>query len=99
MVLNNSESKSRDFITQTLNVGRVVSVSVLRPQLMKSFSVMPMDQHLSLNGLVLEDDKATLGSLGVHPGSLLLLKVRSKCARLRALVRSYLFVRFVHVSC
>lgn len=44
-------------------------------QLMKSFSVMPMDQHLSLNGDALTDDAATLISLGIRPGSLLLLKV------------------------
>ena len=44
-------------------------------QLMKSFSAMPMDQHLTLNGIKLTDDEATLISLGIRPGSLLLLKV------------------------
>ena len=42
---------------------------------MKSFSAMPMDQHLTLNGIKLTDDEATLISLGIRPGSLLLLKV------------------------
>jgi hypothetical protein len=41
---------------------------------MKSFSVMPLDQHLSVDGKKLEDD-STLGAAGVRPGSLLLLKV------------------------
>ena len=45
-------------------------------QLMKNFSVMPMDQHLTLNGVPLSDNEATLISLGIKPGSLLLLKVR-----------------------
>ena len=36
---------------------------------------MPMDQHLSLNGVALVNDEATLRSLGIRPGSLLLLKV------------------------
>ena len=36
---------------------------------------MPMDQHLTLNGVALADDEATLISLGIRPGSLLLLKV------------------------
>ena len=44
-------------------------------QLMKCFSVMPMDQHLTLNGIPLTEDEATLISLGIRPGSLLLLKV------------------------
>ena len=43
---------------------------------MKCFSVMPMDQHLTLNGIALTKDEATLISLGIRPGSLLLLKVR-----------------------
>lgn len=42
---------------------------------MKSFSVMPMDQHLSLKGTPLTDDAATLSVLGVRPGCLLMLKV------------------------
>ena len=42
---------------------------------MKAFSVMPLDQHLSANGVTLENDNATVGSVGVRPGSILLLKV------------------------
>lgn len=42
---------------------------------MKSFSVMPMDQHLTLNGIPLTNNAATLRSLGIRPGSLLLLKI------------------------
>ena len=37
---------------------------------------MPMDQHLTLNGVTLSDNEATVRSLGIRPGSLLLLKVR-----------------------
>ena len=37
---------------------------------------MPMDQHITLNGVPLTDNEATLISLGIKPGSLLLLKVR-----------------------
>ena len=44
-------------------------------QLMKSFSVMPMDQHLALNGVPLSNNDATLLTLGIKPGSLLLLQV------------------------
>ena len=40
---------------------------------------MPMDQHLSLNGVALTDDTATVISLGIRPGSLLLLKVDCYC--------------------
>jgi len=36
---------------------------------------MPMDQHLSLNGVALTEDTATVMSLGIRPGSLLLLKI------------------------
>ena len=42
---------------------------------MKSFLVMPMDQHLTLNGIPVTDDAATLRSSGIRLGSLLLLKV------------------------
>ncbi|XP_066296136.1 ubiquitin carboxyl-terminal hydrolase 48-like [Branchiostoma lanceolatum] len=47
----------------------------LKIQVMNAFSVAPFDQHLILNGHTLVDDVATLGSLGVQPGSVLLLKV------------------------
>ena len=36
---------------------------------MKSFLVMPMDQHLTLNGIAVPDDAATLCSLGIRLGS------------------------------
>ncbi|KXJ21295.1 ubiquitin carboxyl-terminal hydrolase 48 [Exaiptasia diaphana] len=47
----------------------------IKLELMKSFSVMPMDQHLSLKGIPLSDDAATLSTLGVRPGCLLMLKL------------------------
>ncbi|XP_035696880.1 ubiquitin carboxyl-terminal hydrolase 48-like [Branchiostoma floridae] len=47
----------------------------LKIQVMNAFSVAPFDQHLILNGRMLVDDVATLGSLDVIPGSVLLLKV------------------------
>jgi hypothetical protein len=50
------------------------SVRDIKLELMKLYSVMPLDQHLSLNGKVLEDGE-TLGAAGVRPGSILLLKV------------------------
>lgn len=42
---------------------------------MHAFSVAPFDQNLSLDGKILSDDTATLGSLGVIPESVILLKV------------------------
>lgn len=45
------------------------------PQIMHAFSVAPFDQNLSLDGKILSDDTATLGSLGVIPESVILLKV------------------------
>lgn len=59
----------------SLTVGSTETLRDVKLQLMKSFSVMPMDQHLSLNGDALTDDAATLISLGIRPGSLLLLKI------------------------
>lgn len=44
-------------------------------QIMHAFSVAPFDQNLSLDGKILSDDTATLGSLGVIPESVILLKV------------------------
>ncbi|XP_075704857.1 ubiquitin carboxyl-terminal hydrolase 48 isoform X2 [Rhinoderma darwinii] len=46
----------------------------LKIQIMHAFSVAPFDQNLSLDGKVLNDDCATLGSLGVVPESVILLK-------------------------
>uniref|UniRef100_A0A8C6NB66 Ubiquitin carboxyl-terminal hydrolase 48 n=1 Tax=Melopsittacus undulatus TaxID=13146 RepID=A0A8C6NB66_MELUD len=44
-------------------------------QIMHAFSVAPFDQNLSIDGKMLNDDTATLGSLGVIPESVILLKV------------------------
>ncbi|KAJ6656859.1 hypothetical protein lerEdw1_003190 [Lerista edwardsae] len=46
----------------------------LKIQIMHAFSVAPFDQNLSVEGTVLTDDSATLGSLGVTPESVVLLK-------------------------
>lgn len=45
------------------------------PQIMHAFSVAPFDQNLSIEGMTLTEDSATLGSLGVTPESVVLLKV------------------------
>ena len=42
---------------------------------------MPMDQHLTLNGVPLSNNDATLITLGIKPGSLLLLQVCLKLSR------------------
>lgn len=57
-----------------INVDSSETVRDIKLELMKLFSVMPLDQHLSLNGNVLEDDDI-LGTAGVRPGCILLLKV------------------------
>lgn len=44
---------------------------------MHAFSVAPFDQNLSIDGKILNDDRATLGALGVIPESVILLKVSS----------------------
>lgn len=59
----------------SLTVGSSETLRDVKVQLMKSFSVMPIDQHLTLNGIPLTDNAATLRSLGIRPGSLLLLKI------------------------
>uniref|UniRef100_A0A8B9ZHV8 Ubiquitin carboxyl-terminal hydrolase 48 n=1 Tax=Anas platyrhynchos TaxID=8839 RepID=A0A8B9ZHV8_ANAPL len=46
----------------------------LKIQIMHAFSVAPFDQNLSIDGKILSDDTATLGSLGVIPESVILLK-------------------------
>lgn len=50
-------------------------VSFILPQIMHAFSVAPFDQNLSIDGKILNDDCATLGTLGVIPESVILLKV------------------------
>ncbi|KAL9971020.1 hypothetical protein ACROYT_G023497 [Oculina patagonica] len=59
----------------SLTVGSTETLRDVKLQLMKSFSVMPMDQHLTLNGVTLSNNEATLLSLGIKPGSLLLLQI------------------------
>lgn len=46
---------------------------------MHAFSVAPFDQNLSIDGKILNDDCATLGTLGVIPESVILLKVSNSC--------------------
>ncbi|XP_060115140.1 ubiquitin carboxyl-terminal hydrolase 48 [Heteronotia binoei] len=46
----------------------------LKIQIMHAFSVAPFDQNLSMEGTTLTEDSATLGSLGVTPESVVLLK-------------------------
>ncbi|XP_015268118.1 PREDICTED: ubiquitin carboxyl-terminal hydrolase 48 isoform X3 [Gekko japonicus] len=46
----------------------------LKIQIMHAFSVAPFDQNLSIEGTTLTEDSATLGSLGVTPESVVLLK-------------------------
>lgn len=53
---------------------KIIIRSVFLMKLMKLFCVMPLDQHLSLDGRTLQDD-VTLGDSGVRPGNILLLKV------------------------
>ena len=65
--------ESYNFLTQ-----RVIyeTVFVFLCQLIGTFSVLPCDQHLSLqDGTPLVDDSKTLADLGVRPGCVLLLKV------------------------
>ena len=50
------------------------TVRDIKLELMKLYSVMPLDQHLSVEGKALEDDQI-LGAAGIRPGSILLLKV------------------------
>lgn len=52
-------------------------VSFILAQIMHAFSVAPFDQNLSIDGKILSDDCATLGTLGVIPESVILLKVRN----------------------
>ncbi|NXW38741.1 UBP48 hydrolase, partial [Phaetusa simplex] len=47
---------------------------IVLAQIMHAFSVAPFDQNLSIDGKILSDDTATLGSLGVIPESVILLK-------------------------
>lgn len=44
-------------------------------QIMKKFQVAPFDQHLTCNGRDLNDNQATLASLRIYPGTVIILKV------------------------
>ncbi|XP_052547662.1 ubiquitin carboxyl-terminal hydrolase 48 isoform X3 [Tympanuchus pallidicinctus] len=57
----------------------------LKIQIMHAFSVAPFDQNLSINGKILSDDTATLGSLGVIPESVILLKADEPIADYEAM--------------
>ncbi|XP_048823352.1 ubiquitin carboxyl-terminal hydrolase 48-like [Lagopus muta] len=57
----------------------------LKIQIMHAFSVAPFDQNLSINGKILSDDTATLGSLGVIPESIILLKADEPIADYEAM--------------
>lgn len=52
---------------------------------MHAFSVAPFDQNLSIDGKILSDDCATLGTLGVIPESVILLKVSKQLLSLKVL--------------
>lgn len=51
---------------------------IVLAQIMHAFSVAPFDQNLLIDGKILSDDTATLGSLGIIPESVILLKVRQE---------------------
>uniref|UniRef100_A0A8C5ITJ1 Ubiquitin carboxyl-terminal hydrolase 48 n=1 Tax=Junco hyemalis TaxID=40217 RepID=A0A8C5ITJ1_JUNHY len=59
---------------KALLVSASQTLKELKIQIMHAFSVAPFDQNLSLDGKILSDDTATLGSLGVIPESVILLK-------------------------
>ena len=45
-------------------------------QIMKKFQVAPFDQHLTCNGRDLNDNQATLASLRIFPGTVIILQVK-----------------------
>lgn len=55
---------------------------------MKKFHVAPFDQHLTCNGRDLNDNQATLASLRIFPGSVIVLQV----------IRSDYFNRWIHLE-
>ncbi|XP_020637749.3 ubiquitin carboxyl-terminal hydrolase 48 isoform X1 [Pogona vitticeps] len=59
---------------KALLVSATQTLKDLKIQIMHAFSVAPFDQNLSIDGTILTDDSATLGSLGVTPESVVLLK-------------------------
>lgn len=44
-------------------------------KIMKKFQVAPFDQHLTCNGRDLNDNQATLASLRIFPGTVIILQV------------------------
>lgn len=57
-----------------VSLGTQSACLIVLAQIMHAFSVAPFDQNLSIDGKMLSDDTATLGSLGVIPESVILLK-------------------------
>lgn len=70
-----------------LTVDSSETVRDIKLELMKLFSVMPLDQHLTVDGKALEDDQI-LGAAGVRPGSILLLKVSTPYIRHSVFINS-----------
>eukprot|EP00794_Sanderia_malayensis_P015135 gene15135-16691_t len=73
-----SRQSSRHRIQRGEYAFRVDSTQTLKDmkiQLLSTFSVLPIDQHLSFeNGESIEGDMMTLGDLGIRPGCYLLLR-------------------------
>ncbi|XP_033744613.1 ubiquitin carboxyl-terminal hydrolase 48-like [Pecten maximus] len=57
-----------------LKVSSTDTLKELKLQIMKLFSVPPFDQNLTVSGVSLMDDTATLGSLMLSPGSVIMLQ-------------------------
>ncbi|OWF55603.1 ubiquitin carboxyl-terminal hydrolase 48-like [Mizuhopecten yessoensis] len=57
-----------------LKVSSTDTLKELKLQIMKLFSVPPFDQNLTVSGVSLMDDTATLGSLMVSPGAVIMLQ-------------------------
>lgn len=57
-----------------LKVSSTDTLKELKLQIMKLFSVPPFDQNLTVSGVSLNDDAATLGSLMLSPGSVIMLQ-------------------------
>ncbi|XP_055987291.1 ubiquitin carboxyl-terminal hydrolase 48-like isoform X1 [Sorex fumeus] len=59
---------------KALLVSATNTLKDLKIQIMHAFSIAPFDQNLSYEGKPLSDDQATLGTLGIIPESIILLK-------------------------
>ena len=77
------------------------TVFVFSFQLIGTFSVLPCDQHLSLqDGTPLVEDSKTLADLGIRPGCVLLLKVcRLFVISKRLVLDKFFYVTFALLSC